>query len=223
MHRIPMYMVFMETPKQPKSIDHRILEGIARLAAIMRADEWANAKELGLNPTQLAILALLEGRKNGLGVKDIAAHLGVSQPSATDSINALEKKEHVEKRAGLTDGRAVRVHISAKGLAALETDATSNLTGQAVASLGDAEQQQLLVTLVKMIRNLQEKDAIPVQRMCVTCRYFDPFIHQGEEQPYHCHFVNAPFGQRELRVDCRDHEQADPAFRAATWEAFHTG
>ncbi|WP_313529578.1 helix-turn-helix domain-containing protein [Shinella sp.] len=73
----------------------------------MRADEWANANELGLNPTQLSILALLEGRKDGLGVKDIEAHLGVSQPSATDSINALEKKGHVEKRTGPTDARSV--------------------------------------------------------------------------------------------------------------------
>ncbi len=213
----------METPKRPKSIDHRILEGISRLAAILRADEWANAKELGLNPTQRSILTLLEGRKEGLGVKDIAAHLGVSQPSATDSINALEKKGHVEKRTGLADGRSVRVHLSDDGLAALGAVAPSDLTGQAVAALAEAEQQQLLVTLVKMIRHLQERNAIPVQRMCVTCRYFDPFVHQGEEHPYHCHFVDAPFGERELRVDCRDHEQADPAFRAATWEAFQTG
>lgn len=218
-----MYMPFMETPKQPNSIDHRILEGISRVATILRADEWASAKELGLNPTQLSILSLLEGRKDGLGVKDIAAHLGVSQPSATDSINALEKKGHVEKRSGLADGRSVRVHVSDGGLAALGADTPGGLTGQAVAALAETEQQQLLVTLVKMIRHLQEKNAIPVQRMCVTCRYFDPQVHRGEEQPYHCHFVDAPFGQRELRVDCRDHEQADPASRAATGEVFQMG
>jgi len=50
----------------------------------------------GLNPTQFAILALLEGRKDGLNVKEITARLGVSQPTATDSIAALEKKQRLE-------------------------------------------------------------------------------------------------------------------------------
>jgi DNA-binding MarR family transcriptional regulator len=213
----------METPKDPRLIENRIHEGLSRLATVLRADEWNKGKALGLNPTQVSILALLEGRKGGLGVKEIAAHLGVSQPSATDSINALEKKGHVEKRTVQADGRAVCVHVTDTGVAALRLDPPSDLVGDAIGSLAEIEQQELLVALVRMIRHLQEKNAIPVQRMCVTCRYFDPFVQAGEEQPYYCHFVNAPFGQRELRVDCREHEQADPAFRAATWEAFQTG
>ncbi|WP_261334210.1 MarR family winged helix-turn-helix transcriptional regulator [Rhizobium leguminosarum] len=218
-----MYIRRMETPKNPLSLNYRIREGLSRLAMAMRVDEWERAKAIGLNPTQLAILTLLEGRKGGLGVKEIAAHLGVSQPTATDSINALGKKGHVEKRAGQGDRRSIGVHLTPAGLAALRHDTEGQLAEQAIGSLDDGEQQQLLITLVKMIRHLQEKDAIPVQRMCVTCRYFAPFVHADEERPHHCHFVNASFGQRELRVDCRDHELADPSSRAATWETFETG
>lgn len=213
----------METPKNPLSLNYRIREGLSRVATAMRVDEWERAKATGLNPTQLAILSLLEGRKDGLGVKEIAAHLGVSQPTATDSINALDKKGHLEKRAGEADRRSIEVHLTPTGLAALQHDTGPKLAEQAVGSLDDGEQQQLLITLVKMIRHLQEQDAIPVQRMCVTCRYFAPFVHSDGKRPHHCHFVNASFGQRELRVDCRDHEQADPSSRAATWEAFQTG
>lgn len=213
----------METPRNPLSIDYRIREGLSRLAMVLRSDEWERAKSLGLNPTQLSILTLLEGRPQGLGVKEIAAQLGVSQPSATDSINALEKKGHVEKRANITDARAVRVHLSQSGIDILQQGAGSDMVGQAIGALGDERQQDLLVTLIGMIRDLQERDAIPVQRMCVTCRHFDPFAHAEGDQPYHCHFVNAAFGRRELRVDCRDHEHADPTFRAATWEAFQAG
>lgn len=212
----------MRFPKNPSSINLRIREGLSRIAMAMRIDEWKKAKEIGLNPTQLAILTLLEGRKDGLNVKEIANHLGVSQPSATDSITALEKKNHLEKRAEHGDRRAVRVHLTPTGLEAFQHDAGSTLAEQAVACLTDFEQQQLLHTLMKMIRHLQESDAIPVQRMCVNCRYFAPFAHK-DEQPHHCHFVNAAFGQRELRVDCRDHDEADPASRAATWEAFQAG
>ncbi len=213
----------METPKNPHSIDYRIREGLSRLATVLRADEWERAKSLGLNPTQLSILTLLEGRPLGLGVKEIAAQLGVSQPSATDSINALEKKGHVEKHASLADARAVNVHLGQSGLEILQRKAGTDLIGQAIGTLDDDSQQELLVTLIGMIRGLQERDAIPVQRMCTSCRYFDPFAHPKGDQPYHCHFVNAAFGRRDLRVDCRDHVEADPTFRAATWEAFQAG
>jgi hypothetical protein len=35
--------------------------------------------------------------------------------------------------------------------------------------------------------------------------------------------VNAAFGDQLLRLDCNDHESADPAAQAATWSAFKTG
>ena len=212
----------METPKNPLSINYRIREGLARMAMIARLDEWNRAKASGVNPTQLAILTLLEGRGSGMGVKDVAAHLGVSQPTATDSILALEKKGLVVKRADAADKRAVSVALTEDGLAALAHEG-GDLGEQAVGSLEDREQEELLLALVKMIRHLQEQNAIPVQRMCVTCRFFGPFAHPDEDRPHHCHLVNAAFGQRDLRVDCREHEQADPAIRAATWAAFQTG
>ena len=215
----------METPKNPLSINYRIREGLARLAMAMRVDEWNKAKASGLNPTQLAILALLEGRgQHEFGVKDIAAHLGVSQPTATDSINALERKGYLAKTPGQIDRRAVRLALTPEGIANLHAVETGDgLARQAIDALDADEQQDLLLALVKMIRHLQETDAIPVQRMCVTCRYFAPFAHADSAQPHHCNFVDASFGQRELRIDCRDHDQADPASRAATWEAFQPG
>ena len=212
----------METPKNPLSINYRIREGLARMAVIARLDEWNRAKVSGVNPTQLAILTLLEGRRSGMGVKDVAAHLGVSQPTATDSILSLEKKGLVAKRADPADKRAVSVALTEDGFAALAHEGGA-LSEQAVGSLGDREQEELLLALVKMIRHLQEQNAIPVQRMCVTCRFFGPFAHPDEDRPHHCHLVDAAFGQRDLRVDCREHEQADPASRAATWAAFQTG
>jgi len=69
------------------------------------------------------------------------------------------------------------------GLAALQPDTGDSPAEQAVDSLYDVEQQQLLLILIKMIRHLQESDAIPVQRMCVTCRYFAPIRASGYRAP----------------------------------------
>lgn len=214
----------METPKDPTSINHRLREALARVATVMRIDDWDRAKQAGINPTQLAILELLEGRKEGLGVKEVAAHLGVSQPTATDSINALERKELVEKRPIAGDRRAVAVGLTDAGRTLLgPANMMDGATGAAMAALGGEEQEQLLLTLIKLIREFQEAEAIPVQRMCTSCQYFAPFAHPGEAKPHHCKFVDAAFGQRELRIDCRDHQTADPVSRAATWDVFQHG
>lgn len=214
----------METPNNPTSIEHRIREGLSRLATAMRSDDWARAKAAGINPTQYAILELLEGRPHGLGVKEIALRLGVSQPTATDSILALERKSLVMKQTAVEDRRATHVLLTEPGRAALAAGEAVHGTAEiATEPLSSAERTRLLMTLVTMIQQLQETGAIPIQRMCVSCRHFRPNVHPGEANPHHCAFVDAAFGQSELRIDCRDHEIADPAFRAATWNAFIEG
>lgn len=210
----------METPHDPHSINYRIREGLARIATIMRVDEWNRAKTLGLNPTQLAILTALDGRMTGLSVKDVAAHLGISQPTATDSLNALEKKSLVERRTSAEDRRAVRVHLTTDGASTLQSHQPNCLAERAVTSLESRQHQELLVMLVTMIRELQEQNAIPQQRMCVSCQYFAPFEHSSSSQPHHCKFVGAAFGQSELRIDCRDQLPSDPQKRASDWNKF---
>lgn len=216
----------METnPTLSDTLSKRIGDGLARVAAAMRADEWSAAENVDLTPTQLSILSYLAGRETiGGRVKEIAAHLGVSQPTATDSINALERKAYVAKLASPTDKRSVSVLISTAGKAALKQAASAgNATQEALTLLPASDKEELLMSLVKIIRNLQEAGAIPIQRMCATCRFFAPNIHDDADNPHHCHFVNAAFGRKEFRIDCGEHETADPAVRAATWTAFQTG
>ena len=134
----------METPKNPTSVNHRIREGLSRVAMAMRADDWNRAKTSGLNPTQLAILELLEGRDAGLGVKEIAANLGVSQPTATDSITALERKGLVAKRSAGNDKRGVNVGITPDGISALEAGRSSiGIAERSVDALAEHEQEDL--------------------------------------------------------------------------------
>lgn len=221
LHRNPIYIPFMETPKLDTSLHDRIREALTRITTAMRTDDWQRAKAAGLNPTQYAVLEHLDGRPAGLSVKDLAFQLGVSQPTATDSIAALERKGLIAKRPDPNDRRSVHILLTEQGRAALEAGhAVTGVAEQAVASLVPDEQEHLLVTLITMIRHLQEVGAIPVQRMCVSCRYFRPYAHANAAKPHHCNFVDAAFGQKDLRIDCREHETADPSFRAATWNDF---
>lgn len=210
----------METPFIAPPVHARIVEGLERIATALKSDDWVRAQATGLNPTQLAILQALESRSSGMSVKELSSQLGVSQPTATDSILALERKALVEKRADPADGRAVRIFISKAGRAAIAGGQASGAVVRATAALHDEDQEQLLVQLVSVIRLLQEQGSIPIQRMCVSCRHFRPYAHADAARPHHCTFVDAAFGQQDLRIDCRDHETADPSVRAATWVEF---
>lgn len=203
----------------------RIREGFERLSAVLRSEQWAAANAAGLNPTQASILALLESRDPvGLQIKAIADHLGVSQPTATDSVAALERKNLVSKGPSSLDSRAVNVRISAEGRTLLaRVSQTPSPLETAIAGLSDDQEGLLLALLVRLIRGLQQAGTIPVQRLCVTCRHFQPYRHDDAANPHHCAFVNSAFGDRTLRLDCADHETADPALQSANWATFDTG
>jgi hypothetical protein len=68
----------------------------------------------------------------------------------------------------------------------------------AVGTLG----QEGLVRMVPSPSYAQRSGQIPISRMCVTCRFFDPYVHAGTGLPHHCHLVDAPFGNRQLRLRC---------------------
>jgi len=208
----------------PSSLIIRLREGVERIAAVIRADQWTSAHSLGLNPTQMNILALLAGRTDGLRVKDIAHHLGVSAPTTTDSIAAMERKGLVDKAILAGDARAVAIVIRSEGRTLLQAAGmAASASNAALAALTEADQTKLLALLVKLIRHLQQASALPAQRLCVTCRHFRPNLYPDAANPHHCAFVNAAFGNRDLRLDCGEHETANPDFQAATWKAFEAG
>jgi DNA-binding MarR family transcriptional regulator len=204
------------------ALPHRIQQGFERLSVVLRADQWSASHAVGLNPTQAGVLAFLAGRdKVGARVKEIAAHLGVSAPSATDTISALEKKNLVERNPDATDARAVGVRITHDGKAMLKAvGLVGSNTEQALSTFSVSEQADLFLLVVKLIRQLQVAGAISNQRMCVTCTHFRPNFYPGAKHPHHCAFVNAAFETGDLRIDCGDHETADPAVQATTWAAF---
>lgn len=207
------------------SLPNRLRDGLDRIASVMRADQWSASNAVGLNPTQAHVLSFLAGRdRAGIRVKEIAAHLGVSQPTATDSIIALERKNLVQKSVIADDARAVGVRITDQGREMLKAIGISaSATETALALLAPAEQADLLLLLIKLVRGLQLAGSIPVQRICVTCQHFRPNVYSDATNPHHCAFVNAAFSDRHLRLDCGDHEPADPAAQAATWTAFDRG
>jgi DNA-binding MarR family transcriptional regulator len=206
-------------PDEP--LARRVTTGLAKVGLALKHQAWAEAGGRGLTPTQGQALALLRANPGGLRLGELAAQLGVTAATTSDSVAALARKGLVAKLPLAGDGRAVLVRLTPAGVReAAAAAAWPDFLLEAVDQLEPAEQAAFLRGLVTMIRTLQQRGRIPVARMCVSCRFFRPYRHPGEALPHHCAFVDAPFGDGELRLDCPDHAAAPAEQAERTWRVF---
>lgn len=194
--------------------------GLAQIGIFLRSAQWRVGEDCGLTPTQIHILETLH-RLGALRVRTIADRLGVAHPTASDAVGALESKGLIEKQADARDGRAVLISLTRPGREIAERDdAFPAGFLSAIGELGADNQAGLQRSLTSIIRSLQERGLIEPQRLCVTCRFFRPNAHAGAAKPHHCAFVDAAFGDARLRLDCRDHMEADDVGKLQNWRGF---
>lgn len=196
----------------------RVAAGLGKIGLLLKSAAWRQAGGRGLTPTQAQILATLQASGGELRLSDVAKSLAVTAATASDAVAALEAKGLVRKRPAIDDARALAISLTARGKReAVRAAGWPEALLEAVNGLSEAEQGALLRVLTKMIRELQLRGKIPVSRMCVSCTYFRPNVH-AKPAPHHCAYVDAPFGDEALRIDCPDfaaaaREQAEKAWR----------
>lgn len=199
-------------------LPRQISQGLAKISLAIRSKSWREAPGHGLSPTQGQILVTLRHEPDGLSLRQVAGALAITAPTASDAVRALVAKGLVEKDVSDADRRELRLRLTPAGRELAGRVAEwPDFLATAAAALAPAEQVVFLRGLVKMIRNLQLRGEIPVARMCVTCRYFRPNVHPDPDMPHHCDFVDAPFGDRQLRLECPDHQGMPPAREAEVW------
>ncbi|HXF71921.1 MAG TPA: MarR family transcriptional regulator [Actinomycetota bacterium] len=188
----------------------RLVTGLAKIGLALKHGARREAGARGLSPTQAEILALLR-RPGGPGTPAaIARELGVGLPTVSEALGPLVAKGLVRRERSAADGRAVELSLTPEGRVEAERLAGwPDFLLEGIEALSGEEQAVLLGAVVKLIRSLQEQGRIPVARMCPTCRFFRPNAHpEDPERPHHCAFVDAPFGDRSIRLDCPDHVPA---------------
>ncbi len=195
------------------SIEARIVTGFARIATVMRSQAWGKSMEEGITPTQADILSLLRSRQASLRLTVIAEQLVISPATASDAVSALVSKGLVEKVRAPDDGRAVALSLSRKGvkLAASIEEMEGSLFF-VLQTLSGREKENLLTLLVKIIRTMQKRGDIPVMRMCLTCKYYEPHKKKDKQLVHYCNLVKAPFADYHLRLDCAEHEDVEDSF-----------
>lgn len=185
------------------TVDDKILGSIERLGQAYRSFLQDLATRYGLTPLQVQVVtALGEGPPPLPYVGDIARELGITQPSASDAVAALEAKGYVSRVIDTHDRRRVALALTDRGE---ELDRNlvrdrSAIRG-AVALLSDDERMTLLGAMQGLLGGLAAA-GLPLQvRNCQTCRHLARDIEGGFE----CGYVHEPLAAAELRINCVDH------------------
>jgi DNA-binding MarR family transcriptional regulator len=214
-------MMNFDTPTSTLPLPQALAGALRRLAQLAHTSSWDQWAVQRLTPTQRKILELLVRRGESLSLSAVARELGVTAATACDSVSALESKGLVRKQRSTTDGRALALVLTDEGQhSATQLASLPDPLWGAFDVLADTEQETLYRLSIKMIRGLQENGALPTSRMCLRCKFFDPFRYASSATPHHCHQAQMPFAERQLRIDCSVFEAGDAAAQAELWERF---
>jgi DNA-binding MarR family transcriptional regulator len=212
-------MMNFETPTT--TLPQALAGALRRLAQLAHTSSWDQWAVQRLTPTQRKILQLLGSRDESLSLSAVARELGVTAATACDSVSALENKKLVCKQRSTRDGRALALVLTEEGQqAAKQLAALPDPLWGAFDALATNEQETLYRLSIKMLRGLQERGQLPTSRMCVRCKFFDPLRYEGSRTPHHCHQMQMPLADGQLRIDCALFEAGDATKQAALWERF---
>lgn len=207
--------------KSTTPIKERASAGLNKISLAIKSKSWQDAGLKKLTPTQGQILTLLRSRDSALRLSEIADGLAVTPATASEAVTSLVEKGLVQKGKAKDDARAIAIALTPKGKQEAENAASwPDFLLAGMEDLSEQEQEIFFRCLLKILRNLQERGDIPISQMCVTCQYFQPHTYPKSDRPHHCALVNAPFGDRHLRLDCPEHVAAEPEAATRAWQTY---
>ena len=192
--------------------------GLHKLGLAMKQQAWSQANEDGLSPTQGQIVAALslEGPLSG---SELAARLGLTLPTISDSVRVLAEKDVVENRAirvmpsqpRLADGAWTRPVEEGERVAGLPVRGGHRPDRGRTGSRPQGGREDNPIAPAERAHS----DGSNVCVMQVL-----PAARPRRSDAASCAFVDAPMADRHLRIECGEHEEALTSQRDDAWERF---
>lgn len=182
-------------------LDRKVLVAVERLGRALRSARQQAATRHGLSRLGLDVVETLsDGRARRVG--ELAAELGLSQPTLSDAIATLDQRGLLSRRSDPTDRRSALVSLSDEGTT-LSAEIDRDLAALREAEAGSpADRATTLHVLLGEIERLHRAGVITVDRSCLTCRHY----HASREETALCRLLDAPLDLADLRVDCPEHQ-----------------
>jgi DNA-binding MarR family transcriptional regulator len=190
--------------RNPETTAATVVAALHRLARGLRTHRQSVATRHGLTPLQLDLIrTLADGPPPEPLVGLLAFELGVTQPTVTDSLRALESKGLLERRSAPLDRRRTESVLTPAGRTLLgELNAADEKVIASVATLPAEVQEGTLGVVLVLINSLLDAGIINVARNCLSCRF-----HESSAAADHrCALLDAVLSASELRFNCPDHQ-----------------
>jgi DNA-binding MarR family transcriptional regulator len=193
---------------QNNSIESKIIAALERVSQAFRVLLWEESKEHALSPIQVQVLIfVLFQNQEKCRVSYLADEFNMTRATMSDTVKALANKGLITKSYDPVDHRSYTIHLTETGKVLAEK--TSVFTHQIIApveKLHADEKENLLLSLISIIHNLNKSGIITIQRMCFTCVHY---LNNDAGKTHFCKLLNIKLEPKELRVDCPEHEQQE--------------
>lgn len=190
---------------QNTNIESKIIASLERISQAFRVLLWQESKEYSLSPIQVQVLIfLLHHSEEKRTVSYLANEFNMTKATISDALKSLEKKQLVKKTQQQHDTRSYAIHLSAKGKkTALKISLFSKEIKTPIDHLYDDDKENLLLSLMNIIRHLNQAGVITIQRMCLTCSHYQS---SANGQKHFCKLLNQQLDTTGLRIDCPEYE-----------------
>jgi DNA-binding MarR family transcriptional regulator len=191
---------------QRLSTDGKIVAVLERISEAFKVMLWDQSKVSGLSPIQIQMLIFLRFHSKKLGrVSYLAKEFNLTKATVSDSIKVLFRKELIEKVQDPMDSRSFTILLTPLGRVVAENSANfTDVIESPISNLKETEKEILLHSLLSITKDLQKRNVLVLQRMCLSCSY-----HSDEGQEHHCSLLNIQLSTTQLRVDCEDYKSLE--------------
>ena len=134
---------------------------LTQLAIVYRTRLEKAMAEIGLHSGQIFILISL-WRNDGQSQIDLAKNLNLTAPTVNKMVKSLTTSNYVECRKCETDGRLIRVFLTAKGVQcqSLVADQWNKIETQSYLNLTETEKLVLSQLFAKLKENLVQNTTV---------------------------------------------------------------
>jgi DNA-binding MarR family transcriptional regulator len=189
---------------QNSNTSSKIVASLERVAQAFRVLLWQESKAHALTPIQVqALIFLLHHSEEKRKVSYLAKEFAMTKATISETVKTLEQKKLITKEFEPLDTRSYVINMTTKGKdIARKTSFFSKEILAPIEKLHQGDQEILLLSLLDIIRHLNKSGVITIQRMCMTCIYYES---SGQDQHF-CKLLNQKLHVSELRIDCPEHE-----------------
>lgn len=190
---------------QNQNIESKIVASLERIAQAFRVLLWQESKDHGLTPIQIqVIIFLLHHSEEKRKISYLADEFNMTKATISETVKTLEQKNLIIKTYEPHDTRSYIINLTPKGEDfANITSLFSKEIRTPIDTLHQEDKENLLINLLNIIRHLNKSEVITIQRMCMTCTYYQS---SDDGQNHFCKLLNQNLHIADLRIDCPDHK-----------------